>query len=139
MGKSHVAVLLAAGLLVLAAGCEMTGGLSDEAQLTAALSQWKSALEAQDIDKMIEPYSDDYKGERGEGKEGVRQFLSRMMDEGYLEDVDMDISEAEIKIEGDKATVGPIRYWSDDFDIEMMRTLKKESDGVWRVVGTERY
>ena len=62
-----------------------------------------------------------------------------MVDEGYLEEIEMDISEAEIEIEGDKATVGPIRYSSDDFDIEMMRILKKESDGVWRIVGTERY
>lgn len=138
MGKTQIAVLLVVGLFVLAAGCEM-GGLSDEAQLAAALGQWKVTTEAQDIDKMMEPYSDDYEGESGEGKEGVRQFLGGLMDEGALEDIDMDISEAEIKIEGDEATVGPIRYSSDDFDIEMMRMLKKESDGVWRVVGTERY
>jgi ketosteroid isomerase-like protein len=137
MGKSLIAVVVVVGLL--ASGCEMGGGLSDEAQLTAALGQWKSALEAQDLDKMVEPYSDDYEGESGEGKEGVRQFLKGMMDEGVLEDVEMDISEAEIEIEGDEATVGPIRYSSDDFEIEMMRTLKKESDGVWRVVGTEQY
>ena len=139
MGKSQIAALLVAGLFVLAAGCEMAGGLSDEAQLTAALGQWKAALEAQDIDKMMEPYSDDYEGERGEGKDGVRQFLSGMIDEGALEDIDMDISEAEIEIEGDKATVGPIAYAGDWGEIEMMRILKKEDDGVWRVVGTERY
>ena len=137
MGKSLIAVVVVVGLL--AAGCEMAGGLSDEDQLTAALGQWKSALEAQDLDKMIEPYSDDYEGERGEGKEGVRQFLGGMIDEGALEDVEMDISEAEIKIEGDKATVGPIMYAGDWGEIEMMRILKKESDGVWRVVGTEQY
>jgi ketosteroid isomerase-like protein len=140
MGKSQIAALLVVGMFVLAAGCEMAGGPSDEAQLTAALGRWKAALEAQDLDKMMEPYSDDYKGGSGEGgREGVRLFLKGMMDEGALEDVEMDISEAEIKIEGDKATVGPIRYSSDEFEIEMMRTLKKESDGVWRVVAAERY
>ena len=138
MGKSQIAVLLVAGVLVAAAGCEM-GGLSDEAQLTAALGQWKAATEAQDIDKMMEPYSDDYEGENGEGKEGVRQFLSGMIDEGGLEDVDMDISEAEINIEGDKATVGPIIYAGDWGEVEMNRILKKEDDGVWRVVGAEQY
>jgi len=137
MGKSLIAVVVVAGLL--AAGCEMVGGGSDKAQLAAALGRWKAALEAQDIDKMIEPYSDDYESEEGEGKEGARQFLQGLKDQGYLEEVDMDISEAEIKIEGDEATVGPIRYSSDDFEIEMMRNLKKESDGVWRVVGAERY
>ncbi len=136
MGKSQIAVLLAASLC-LVAGCQM--GASDEEQLTAALGQWKAALEAQDLDKMVEPYSDNYEGEQGEGKEGVREFLEGLMDQGYLEEIEMDISEAEIKIEGDKATVGPIRYSSDDFDIEMMRILKKEADGVWRVVGVEQY
>ena len=139
MGKSQIAVLLVAGLFALTAGCEMAGGLSDGAQLTAALGQWKAALEAQDIDKMMEPYSDDYEGERGEGKEGVRQFLKGMMDQGYLEDIDMDISEAEIEIDGDEATVGPIKYAGDWGEMETMRTLKKESDGVWRVVGVEQY
>ena len=138
MGKLQIAVLLAAGMFVLAAGCEM-GGLSDEAQLTAALGQWKAATEAQDIDKMMEPYSEDYEGNRGEGKEGVRQFLSGMIEEGALEDVDMDISEAEIEIEGDNATVGPIIYAGDLGEIEMKRILKKEDDGVWRVVGAEQY
>ena len=129
------------GVVVLAAalisGCQM--GPTDEEQLTAALGQWKAAVEAQDLDKMMEPYSDDYEGESGEGKEGVRQFLSGMMDEGALEDIDMDISEAEINIEGDKATVGPIIYSGGWGEIEMMRILKKEADGVWRIVGTERY
>jgi ketosteroid isomerase-like protein len=117
----------------------MAGGLSDEAQLAAALGQWKAATEAQDIDKMMEPYSDDYEGESGEGKEGVREFLSGMKDEGALEDIEVDISEAEIEIEGDNATVGPIIYSGNWGEIEMMRTLKKESDGVWRVVGAEQY
>ena len=137
MGKSQIAVLLVASLLALAAGCG--GGLSDEEQLTAALGQWKAAVEAQDLDKMIEPYSDDYEGESGEGKEGVREFLSGMMDEGALEDIDMDISEAEINIEGDKATVGPIYYSGNWGEVGMTRILKKEADGVWRVVGAEQY
>ena len=134
-------VIMKLGVVVLAAvlisGCQM--GATDEEQLTAALGQWKAAVEAQDLDKMMEPYSDDYEGERGEGKEGVRQFLSGLIDEGALEDIDMDISEAEINIEGDKATVGPILYAGNWGEIEMMRILKKEADGVWRVVGAEQY
>jgi len=137
MGKSLIAVVVTVGLL--ASGCELAGGPSDKAQLTAAIGQWKSAFEAQDLDKMMEPYSDDYEGERGEGKEGVRQFLKGLMDQGYLEEIDMDISDAGVKIEGDKATVGPIRYSGDWGEMETMRTLKKESDGVWRVVGVEQY
>ncbi len=134
-------VIMKLGVVVLAAvlfsGCQT--GATDEAQLTAALGQWKAALEAQDLDKMMEPYSDDYEDERGEGKEGVRQFLSGLIDEGALEDIDMDISEAEINIEGDKATVGPILYAGSWGEVEIMRILKKEADGVWRVVGTEQY
>jgi len=134
-------VIMKLGVVVLAAaligGCQM--GATDEEQLTAALGQWKAAIEAQDLDKMMEPYSDDYEGESGEGKEGVRQFLSGLIDEGALEDIDMDISEAEINIEGDKATVGPILYAGSWGEIEMMRILKKEADGVWRVVGAEQY
>ncbi len=138
MGKSQIVVLLAASLFVLAGGCEM-GGLSDEAQLTAALGQWKVATEEQDIDKMMEPYSEDYEGNNGEGKEGVREFLSGMKEQGALEEIDMDVSEAEVTIDGDTATVGPITYAGDWGEVQMLRNLKKESDGVWRVVGAEQY
>jgi len=137
MKKSVIMKLGVVFAAVLISGCQM--GATDEEQLTAALGQWKVATEAQDLDKMMEPYSDDYEGESGEGKEGVRQFLSGMIDEGVLEDVDMDISEAEINIEGDKATVGPIYYSGSWGEVGMIRILKKEADGVWRVVGAEQY
>ncbi|MHC5059648.1 MAG: YybH family protein [Planctomycetota bacterium] len=139
MSKSQIAALLVVGLFVLAGGCKMAGGLGDEAQLTAALGQWKAATEAQDIDKMMEPYSENYEGNRGEGKEGVREFLSGMKKQGALEEIDMDISEAEITIEGDEATVGPITYSGDWGEVQMVRNLKKESDGIWRVVSAEQY
>ena len=137
MKKSVIMKLGVVFAAVLISWCQM--GATDEEQLTAALGQWKVATEAQDLDKMMEPYSDDYEGESGEGKEGVRQFLSGMIDEGVLEDVDMDISEAEINIEGDKATVGPIYYSGGWGEVGMIRILKKEADGVWRVVGAEQY
>ncbi|MHC4455700.1 MAG: YybH family protein [Planctomycetota bacterium] len=134
-------VITKAGVVALVVvflyGCQM--GPTDQEQLTTALGQWKAALEAQDIDRMMEPYSEDYEGERGRGKEGVREFLSGLMDEGALDNIDMDISEAQIEIEGDKATVGPIIYSGGWGEIEMMRILKKEDDGVWRIVGAEEY
>jgi ketosteroid isomerase-like protein len=140
VGKSQIAALLVAGVFILATGCEMAGGLSDEAQLTTVLEQWEVATEAQDLDRMMEQYSDDYEDSGGEGgKEGVRQFLTQVMDEGDLEDIDMDIGEAEINIEGDKATVAPIIYTGNWGEVQMTYDFKKESDGVWRVVGSEEY
>jgi len=137
--KKSVIMKLGVGVLAAAliSGCQT--GATDEEQLTAALGQWKAAIEVQDLDKMMEPYSDDYEGESGEGKEGVRQFLSGMMDEGALDDIEVNISDAEINIEGDKATVGPIYYSGSWGEVGMIRTLKKEADGVWRVVGAEQY
>ncbi|MHC5059649.1 MAG: YybH family protein [Planctomycetota bacterium] len=139
MGKSQIVILLAAGLFALAAGCQMAAGPSDEAQITAALGQWKAALEAQDLDKIMEPFSEEYQGVHGETKEEERIILEDNISTGLLQDVVMEIEDARITFEGDRATVGPIRCVAPLGEARINRILKKESDGIWRIIGTDLY
>jgi hypothetical protein len=57
-----------------------------------------------------------------------------MKEQGEFENAKMNTDEAEIEIEGGRATVGPIRYTGNWGEVRYIREMKKEEDNVWRVV-----
>ena len=135
MGRSRLATALAATMVVaLACGCATFGkGPSDEELIEQTLAGYNAALVAQDIDKMMAAYSDDFEGENGESKDDIREFLSGAKDQGYLEDIEANMDPCEIKIEGGKATVGPVEYSSALGSLTFEFTMKKDPDGMWRI------
>lgn len=139
MSRLIVSVVLV-GSLVLVGGCATTGkGLSDEELIATMLAEWKTAFEAQDIDGMMAAYSEDYEGSRAESKEQVREFLGGAMDQGYLDDAEIILEDAETTIEGDTATVAPITLSGGPGSIDLQFNLKKEADKAWRIVGSDQY
>ena len=141
MGKSRLATVLAATLVVaLVCGCATFGkGPSDEELIMQTLDGYTAGLVAQDIDKLMAAYSDDFETEDGLGKEDLGEFLAGAIDQGYLEDVEADADDCEIKIEGDKATAGPVVYSSAMGSITVEYTMKKDADGAWRIVESFMY
>ena len=141
MVRSRLATVLAATLVVaLVCGCATMGkGPSDEELITQTLDGYAAGLVAQDIDKLMAAYSDDFETEEGLGKEDLREFLAGAIDQGYLEDVEVDADDCEIKIDGAKATAGPVVYSSAMGSITVEYTMKKEADGVWRIVESFMY
>jgi ketosteroid isomerase-like protein len=126
------AVLAVCVLVMVLGGC--ASGPSETEIISNAMVEWKAAFEAKDVDKMMAEYSEDYRGEEGGGKEDVRDFLEYMKDEGGFDNATMNTDDAEIVIDGDTATVGPIVYTGNWGEMSFSRTLKKEEDNVWRVV-----
>jgi len=141
MGRSRLATVLAATLVVaLVCGCATFGkGPSDEELIEQTLTAYNAAMVAQDIDKMMAAYSDDFEGENGESKEDIGELLGGAVDQGYLEDLEVNADECEIKIEGDKAAVGPVEYSSAMGSISIEYTMKKDADGCWRILETFMY
>ena len=128
------------GSLVIVAGCATLGkGPSDEELIATLLADWKAAFDAQDLDKMMAVYSEDYEGGRSEDKDQLREFLEGAFDQGYLDDAEVDIAEAETTIEGDTATVAPITLSGPPGSMDLQFDLKKEADKVWRIVSSDRY
>ncbi len=141
MDKSTIATVLTVTMLVaLFCGCVGLGkGPTDEELIAGVLADWKAALEAQDLDKLMVAYSEDFEGERGAGKAEVREFLSRAIDEGYLEGVEADLEDAETVVEGETASVGPVTLSSDMGSMSLDVTMQKEEVDRWRIVSTEGY
>jgi len=135
--KKSLIPKLGAGVLVavLLCGCQM--GLSDKELVNTTMANWKAALIAQDLDKFMGSYSEDYESDRGFDKEAIRGFMERGIDEGFLDDIKVDIEGAEIAIEGDKAQVTPVVWTGGRGQMTMEFTLQKEGD-TWRIVNSKR-
>jgi ketosteroid isomerase-like protein len=115
----------------------LQGGPSDEDALSKLLETYTTALQAGDVDTLIPLYSKGYEGPRGrnyeESIDGMRDFVPRFADW----DVDMSTENAEVKVEGNTASVGPINFESERFAWSTTLLTEKEEDGCWRITGAE--
>jgi ketosteroid isomerase-like protein len=139
MKTSGIVTLTAAiALTTTLCGCASLfgGGPSDKELVEATLAEWKAGLEAQDIDKLMAQYSEDFEGQRG-GKPELRGFLEGAIDQGYVEGAEVDLDEAETAIEGDMAWVTGVYVETETGGATIDFELKKEADGVWRIITME--
>lgn len=81
-------------------------GPSDEESISRVLTQFAQGINERNID-LIEPtLSEDFQGAQGEPKSAVVAGMPQLFETAGPT---MDVSGAEIKVEGDKATAFPIR------------------------------
>ena len=138
MGKP---VIINLGVIVLAGvmlcGCQILGmGPSDEDLINAMMADLSAALIAHDMDKLMENYSENYSNSQGGDKASVRGFIAEAIDQGYLDNTKVNLDDVEIKIEGDKADVGPMEVISDSGTYVLDYTLQKEGNA-WLIVSSE--
>ena len=137
--KRSILVKLGAGVLaVLLCGCATLGkGPSDEELIAATIEQWSAGLAAQDADKIMATYSEDFESADMPDKDSMAELIEMAIDQGFLEDVEVIADEAETVIEGDTATFGPVEFVSDSGTRTMDFTLQNEN-GIWLIVSSER-
>jgi ketosteroid isomerase-like protein len=139
MNKSVIMSLGAAAFtVVMLCGCQILGlGPSDEELVSTTMADWKTALIANDLDKLMETYSENYTSTEEGGKDSVREFIAEAIDQGYLDNTEVNLEDAQITIEGDKAEVAPVELTSDmgTYVFEYV-TLQKEN-GAWLIVGSK--
>ncbi len=121
-------VIMKLGVVVLAAalisGCQM--GATDEELIGCTIGTWKEALIAQDLDKLMETYSEDFKSMEGGDKEASREFLSGVFERGDVDGAEVDLEEAETTIEENEAEVSGVELILDMGTITLDFTLQKE-------------
>lgn len=136
MKKSVIMNLGAAAIIVvLAGGCQL-GGPSDEELINTTIADWKAAHTAKDLDRLMATLSENYVSMQGGGKDSMREFISRAFEEGFMDNVEIKIEDAEIMIEGNNATFGPVKFVGDRGTFAFKHILQKE-DGKWLIVGAE--
>jgi len=130
---------VAALAVVMLCGCQILGmGPSDEELVNATMAEWKAALVAHDLDKLMETYSENYLNTQGGDKDSVRKFIEQAIEQGYLDNARVNLQGAQIKIEGDKANVGPVQVMSDTGTFVIESTTLQKENGAWLIVGSKR-
>ena len=136
--RTMVAVLSVVAFMT--AGCATTGNspsgsLSDDEQIAQLIAAWKTAVDARDVDGYLSLFSESYEDYDGMGKEALVEATPQHFEDGIFVYGQIIVDDAEITITGDTALVtGFVLEISDDTE-EFGFALKKEKDGVWRIIG----
>ncbi len=125
-------VMLGAALLF--AGC-VTGEKPEDA-VQKQLEAFKAGMLAEDIDAIMAPFSESFSHYEWGDKAGARDFLSQAIDMGYLEGLEVNIENAEKKIEGDTASVYPIEISGPFGSVTLELIFTKEAGG-WMITGLD--
>jgi ketosteroid isomerase-like protein len=116
----------------LICGCQT--GPTDEELINTTMNTWKQAVIDQDVDTFMAVYSEDFSGSNGEDKEQVREFMSEAFDQGYLDNVDINLEIAQLTITDDTAQFSPVDIAADIGEVTVDFTLKKEDKNTWRII-----
>ena len=135
MHRSRLGMVMTASVLVtMVCGCAMLqGGPTDQELVESTIETMKAAMQAQDVEQIMAVYSEDFVDERG-GKEELRQMIEYIIDEGYMDSIEIDTENAAAAVDGATAKYGPVDLLGDFGSMTFEYVLTKEADGVWRII-----
>jgi hypothetical protein len=67
----------------------------------------------------------------------MREFMTGAFESDFMDNVEINIEDAKIIIEGDKAAYGPVEFVSDRGTFVLEYKLRKEEEA-WLIVGSTR-
>ncbi len=117
------------------AGCATTGGgMSPVEEVLATMKAYAVAMKANDVDAVVAFFSEDWESDDGATKEVLQDWFQGQADDGIYDDIEIILTDTEVSVDGDTATMGPVGYETPGGTTEYEYEMKKESDGVWRCV-----
>ena len=141
MKKSTILIssLCILGMVALAGCATGAKGPSDEELIMQTIHTLIDSVFAADTETLLACFSEDFSHYEVPDKETLADYVQMGVDMGYLDqvedhDVEINLEEAEITIDGDTATVYPMDASADMGAVTFELTLKKEEDGVWRII-----
>lgn len=132
MKASRMVILLAALAMVLGLATVAASKPKPEEQVMATLKAYKAGWKANDVDKMMEAFSEDYIG-GGTGKSDLRIYFTEMHKQEFI-GTTIVLEQCKISVDGNSANAGPIYYDLRTGRESWLYRLGKEVDGVWRIV-----
>lgn len=133
-----VAALAVAVALGLTLGCAGMKKPSNEEQISTVINNLKVALEAKDKVKVLSTLSEKFDQPDIGDKAAVADLIQMGIDMGYVDDGKVDLTQMQIKVDGNTATAGPIEASSSPGSVTVMIDLAKEADG-WKIVSGGEY
>jgi len=135
--KKQIIVAMSVCVLavLLVAGCATGGkGPTDEEQIMNNLLAAKAALLEKDTDAIRALMSDDWYHPEVGGPDEAMDLLQQGIDMGMVDDVEIDLEDAEVTVEGDEATIYPIVVSVPMGSATLEFECVKE-DGKWLAIG----
>lgn len=96
------------------------------------------ALQSQDIDAMMQNYSDTFESDQPGGRDGLKEFFESAKEKGFLDELKVDLRSIEIAVDGKKATAKPIGLEAQFGALTLELKLEK-IDGSWMVTYQTQY
>lgn len=125
-------------VMVGCAGYGSGGGMSDEDTIQSIIDDAMAALQAGDIEAMVSAYDvDTFESDNG-GVAGTKEFLEGAKEQGFLDDIEIDLSSLVITVDGDSATAKPVDLEGAFGALTLEFDLKKIG-GVWKVTYQTQY
>jgi ketosteroid isomerase-like protein len=103
----------------------------------AALVSFLENSQANNVDGMLAAYSDEYQDSRGGHKGVLRGAFNAMIAQGIFTNWSFDITDCEVAIDGNIAAMSPVHLSSPFGNSSYAYKMKRETDGVWRIVNSE--
>ncbi len=119
--------------VALVAGCATT---PPEDLIKAQMAAFKAGIVAQNIDAIMAPFSEAFEHYEWGDKAGAKDFMNQAIDMGYLEGVEVNIDDAQVTVDGDKATAEPIEISGSFGSITVELAFTKEEGG-WMITGLD--
>ena len=101
------------------------------------MTEWKGAFEAKDLDRLMVLFSENYMSAGGSSKVAMRESMAGAIERGSLDNVEINIQNAQLTLVGETATFGPVEIKSDRGTLAIEYTLEKE-DMNWFIVSSKR-
>lgn len=118
-------------------GCATTGGAATpEEDIRIQMERWRTAMIDHDLDAIMAVFSDKFEHFDWRDKAGARQFIQEAIDIGYLDDIEVHLDQAEIKVDGTLASVYPVNLAGAFGSLTMELFLTREN-GKWLVTGLD--
>lgn len=123
------------GVIGVAEPGEPTGDpMGDEEYLNTLLKVFAVSFLNQNIEAIMALFSDSFDSPDQGDKASMREFLGGAIDQGFLEDAEIDFSEAETTIEGETARIYPVEIAAAFGSATLDLNLAKEGNK-WLIVG----
>jgi len=107
-----------------------------EEKALAAAKAWCEALVAQDMDKTMACFADDFEHYEYGDKSGIQDFIGQAVDMGYLEDLETSVEDAEAEVDGEEIIVYPVEL-SGAFGSVTFELVFQDRNGEMKITGLD--
>jgi len=137
MKKFAVLSVVVGMAFLLAAGCASTGKApSDQELISKRIQDGVAAIKAKNFDAFKGFVSAKFESNAVGNQEDLLNYLKNANDAGFLDGLEVDLSEAKTVITGDKATVEPVTA-SGSFGSLTLYFQGAKEKGVWMITNVE--